>query len=131
MLKKIISKYALKKLLESDDSGLIIADNNRKILWYNKKLKELTGLQRIKGKSLETLFENFAFDAGGLNNNHYEFKEKNNSVSVEPLKTLKTLDGYFAKVTPNNSDEQNSSDDDRFINELQNIFTLLIKENSL
>lgn len=131
MLKKIVSKYALEKLLESEDSGLIIADNNLKIIWYNKKIKELTPLPRIKGKSLKTLFENFTYDKDRPNNDICEFKEKNNSVFVEVLKNAKSVDGYFVKVIPDYSIKQNSASDDSFINELQKIFTLLIKENSL
>ena len=57
MLKKIISEYALSELLEQNGSGLAIADKDKIILWSNKKFKKTTGIARLKGRGIESIFK--------------------------------------------------------------------------
>ena len=45
MVEKIISKYALKEILELDKDSLAIADKNLKILWFNKNFKRIQVLR--------------------------------------------------------------------------------------
>ena len=57
MLKEIISEYALSELLEQNGSGLAIADKDKIILWSNKKFKKTTGIARLKGRGIESIFK--------------------------------------------------------------------------
>ena len=56
MLEKIISKYLLKEILYTDNNAFAIADKNQKILWFNKSFKKTSGINKIRGKSVSTLF---------------------------------------------------------------------------
>src|SRR4030065_220063 len=105
MVDKILSKYALKEILENDKDSLAIADKNLKILWFNKNFKKNSGIERIKGKSLSKLFqyseiESLLFDKPGYSS--IKIPGLDNKLLVTPLKTDKKLDGYLLKLEVKN-----------------------------
>ena len=140
MLEKIISKYILKEILDSDDKAFAIADKNQKVLWFNKSFKEKSGINKIKGKSVSNLFhfpeiESLLLDI--KKSFSLEFPDSENVLHVTSLKTDKKLDGYLLKLTTKNSVSLKSESskplgsNEQFQKELQDILTLLIKETSI
>src|SRR3970040_280960 len=101
MLEKIISKYALKEILDHDKDSIAIADKNQKILWFNKNFKKNSGNERIKGKSVSSLFhysaiESLLFDK--KSSTSIKIPGSDNKLLVIPLKTDKKLDGFLLKL---------------------------------
>ena len=140
MLEKIISKYILKEILDSDDKAFAIADKNQKVLWFNKSFKEKSGINKIKGKSVSNLFhfpeiESLLLDI--KKSFSLEFPDSENVLHVTSLKTDKKLDGYLLKLTTKDSvslkteNSKPTGSNEQFQKELQDILTLLIKETSI
>ncbi|OGU73246.1 MAG: hypothetical protein A2V93_02990 [Ignavibacteria bacterium RBG_16_34_14] len=138
MVDKIISKYALKEILENDKDSLAIADKNLKILWFNKNFKKNSGIERIKGKSLSKLFqyseiESLLFDKPGYSS--IKIPGLDNKLLVTPLKTDKKLDGYLLKLEVKNKfvvkDKKPSKNHIiNFQQEFHEILSVLVKEKS-
>jgi signal transduction histidine kinase/CheY-like chemotaxis protein len=139
MLEKIVSKYALKEILERDRDSLAIADSNQKIIWFNKSFKKNAGSKRIKGKTISAFFRFSEIDS--------LLAEKKNSVSIRipgsdhkllvtPLKSNKKPDGYLLRIGTRNNIISDTFPNDqehiiKFQHEFHKIFSLLIKEKSL
>ncbi len=140
MLEKITSKHILKEILDIDDNAFAIADKNQKILWFNKSFKKESGINKIKGKSVSTLFHHpkiVTSLSSKKKSFSLELPNTEKILSVTSLKTDKKLDGYLLKLTAKNSvmlesnDLQSSDTNGQFQKELQDILTLLAIETSL
>ncbi|MDO8550652.1 MAG: response regulator [Ignavibacteria bacterium] len=139
MVDKIISKYALKEILELDKDSLAIADKNLKILWFNKNFKKNSGTERIKGKSISKLFhyseiESLLLDKQGPAS--IKIPGSDNKLFITPLKADRKLDGYLLKleVKSNPSVKNSKPAANPIINfqqEFHEILSLLVKEKSL
>lgn len=139
MLEKIISKYALKEILDHDKDSIAIADKNQKILWFNKNFKKNSGNERIKGKSVSSLFhysaiESLLFDK--KSSTSIKIPGSDNKLLVIPLKTNKKLDGFLLKLeTKKKTNGKESQTEPEHITEFQQefhkIFSLLVVEKSL
>lgn len=132
MLEKLISKYALKEILEYNSDALAIADKNKKIIWFNKNFKKNSGQQRIKGKKLDSLF-NLPVNQDFSSAKKISFSLSDSiKLEITSLKTNKTPDGYLLKIF---SDKVGTEVKQDYITSLQqefnNIFPLLVKEKSL
>jgi signal transduction histidine kinase/CheY-like chemotaxis protein len=138
MVDKIISKYALKEILEHDKDSLAIADKNLKILWFNKNFKKNSGIERIKGKSVSKLFqyseiESLLLDKQGSAS--IKIPGFDNKLLVTPLKTDKRLDGYLLKLEVKNKSgvKDNIPAKNHIIDfqqQFHEILSLLVKEKS-
>lgn len=140
MLEKIISKYLLKEILYTDNNAFAIADKNQKILWFNKSFKKTSGINKIRGKSVSTLFHHPEIKSLLLTPKKsfsVELPEYENSLSITLLKSDKKLDGYLLKLQTKNivisepKDLQSTSTNELFQKDLQDILTLLVRETSL
>lgn len=131
------------ELLELQNSAIAIADENLKIVWYNKNFKSNCGTNRIKGVSLSSIF--------GINlPEEFNFKNLNKALVIPlpdsgknivltyfPAQHRSATSAFFIELIPIVDQYQAEQDADflqrsiRFQNELQSILTLLVKENSL
>lgn len=142
MLEKIISKYALKALLEIDSLPLALADKNQKIIWFNKSFKEKSFTDRIKGKTVSAVFnfiklENLR-ELGKSKTLIIQNPSGEQTVQITSLKTAKEIDGYFIRIgIIEESPAKQIEKEDllrlnlQFQKELHEILTLLAKEKSL
>lgn len=141
MLEKIISKYLLKEILDSDYNAFAITDKDQKVLWFNQSLKKKFPGARIKGKSISSIFnypELQTLLPGKTKSFPLNIPNSEDILNVTPLKTGKKLDGYFLKLTTKPSIKQKTKDstdsgynEKDFQKELQDILALLVKETSL
>ncbi|MGB5849633.1 MAG: hypothetical protein WBH40_14160, partial [Ignavibacteriaceae bacterium] len=51
-----IDKYAAEELFGSQSAAIAIADKNKKIVWFNQSFKKNYGTGRIKGVTINSLF---------------------------------------------------------------------------
>jgi signal transduction histidine kinase len=140
MLEKITSKYLLKEILDTDNNALAIADKNQKILWFNKTFKKKSGINKIKGKSVSSLFD-YPNISSLLSNKKksisIDLPDSENVLSVTSLKTDKKLDGYLLRLetkiskTTEIKDTQTPVINGQIQKELQDILALLVRETSL
>jgi len=137
MIEKIISKYALKEILEHEKDSLAIADKNLKILWFNKNFKKNSGNERIKDKSVSELFQYSEIESlllGKLSFTSIKIPGSDNKLLVTPLKTDKGLDGYLLKLEIKNKsgvkDNPAKNHITSFQQEFHEILSLLVKEKS-
>jgi len=140
MLEKITSKYILKEILNTDDKAFAIADKNQKILWHNKSFKKESGFNKIKGKSVSTLFPHPEIEtllSDKKKSFSFELANSEKILSINSLKTDKKVDGYLLRLTAKNSvileskDLQSSNTNEQFQKELQDILALLARETPL
>ncbi|MGE5812333.1 MAG: response regulator [Ignavibacteria bacterium] len=142
MLSKIVTKYALEDLLETE-SGLAIADANKKIIWYNKSFKETAGLKKIKGRKFEDLFPNVNWkkqDSGKKKKNSVEtlISSEHHKLEIATLKngtsteyfTLKIKTRAQEKITTH-LDAELLNRDLSFQNVLKEVLSFLTTENSI
>ena len=91
MMEKILSKYTLDEILELENNAYAIADKNQKILWYNKSFKENIGVDRIKNKTISSLFPALnPEELKNLKNNKslvQDLPESNKALKISPLKS--------------------------------------------
>ncbi len=140
MLKEIISEYALSELLEQNGSGLAIADKDKIILWSNKKFKKTTGIARLKGRGIESIFKDIHAS------NFDKLKEDkslelllpsiDNNLKIIPLRSKNKLDGFVLSIQKSSKIARSLSGETTqknllFQKEFQNILALLVKEKSL
>jgi signal transduction histidine kinase/CheY-like chemotaxis protein len=146
MLSKIVSKYTLKDLLDTEN-GLAIADPNQKIVWYNKSFKETLGLKIIRGKKFNDLFPASAWHKPTmhpkLNQSKNKFSEilisqDNKKLEISALKNKNKIDGYYLKIkkevlekTISPLDAELLNRDLSFQNVLQEVLSILVTEKSI
>lgn len=131
------------ELLELQNTSVAIADENLRITWYNKSFKKNSGSGRIKGVTLNSVF-------GISLPDDFEIKNFNKSLIIPlpdsgrhiiltslPPNLRKSEISFFIELIPLVDQQQANKDLEvlerniKFQNELQNIFILLVKENSL
>ena len=141
MLEKIISKYLLKEILDSDKNALAITDKDQKVLWFNQSFKKKSPDTRIKGKSISKIFnypEVKTLLSGKTRSFPLNIPNSEDTLIITPLKTGKKLDGYLLRLPAKSSEQQEAKDstdsdygDKDFQKEFQDILALLVKETSL
>ena len=136
MIDKIISKYALKEILEHDKDPLALTDKNQKILWFNKNFKLFSPSERIKGKDVSALFnlkKNDSLTSEKLTPVSIKIPGSENNLLITPLKTDKKLDGFLLKLESKKSASKVSSSEKSITNfhrDFHEILSILIKEKS-
>ena len=138
MLDKIVSKYKLKKLLQTDSGTCAIVDKSWKLLWYTNGFANLLKTGQLKRKDLPGLLNNSELKRIKSNKTktlNLKLKNSTLSASIKLLSSGRKVDGYLIKIktadSKENKDVSSVKGDSEFVHELQNILTLLIKENSL
>ncbi|MCZ6704239.1 MAG: ATP-binding protein [Ignavibacteria bacterium] len=137
--------------IEADDllgirnASIAIANENQKIVWYNQTFKEDIGGGRIKGNNFITMFS--------IPENIFHSNKKSKKTFSHPLPNInftasinsisskaktKKQPGYLIELIPSGRDEGSIDIDTEvigrnvaFLNELEELLVLLVKENSL
>ncbi len=141
----IISRIAADDLLKVQNASIAIANEDHKIVWYNQKFKDDIGGGRIKGNNFITMFSipEDIFNPDKISKKTFSYPLPNISLtaSITPIssKTKKRKQlGYFIELIPSIQSEDSSYIDTElmeqniyFLNELEQLLVLLVKENSL
>lgn len=158
---RLISKYILFELFESEEESYAIADENQKIIWFNKGFKKNSGAKRLKGISVSNLLNSDQF-FDFKKNKHKEisisfpkadpkFFNHQSTLKIIPIKKGKKVDGFFLKLKYSSNkltnkkiskeanrknsalriDKPYNNKNQLFPKILQQILTLLLKEKSL
>lgn len=143
MPSSILAKYS-PEIIIGENIPIAITDSKLRIIWFTKSFKDNFSISRLKGKTLASLLESAGIDK----EIEFVYKETairqlpqiNKELHIIPLYSgdkKKTPDNYklelvepeaiFKKVTLTNGAGKVEVD---FRTELQDILTLLIKENS-
>lgn len=124
--------------LTIENRALAFADKNQKIIWYNKKFKNDSGLKRIKGIAVSNLFnsdpslKNIKTKKRVIINLDFPGYQ----LIITTINIKNKINGYLLDLEPftktDNADNKYSeSKNFLFPETLQQILTLLIKEKSL
>ena len=142
MPSSIFSKYSPESIF-GESSPIAIADNKLKIVWYNKSFKDNFAESRLRGKSLSALLS-----AAGSETDVTTISKKpivsfltklNKEISITPLFTERNkinpenykLELLDSRSTSETSISAKGTDYLDFRSGLQDILTLLVKENSI
>ena len=135
MLDKIVSKYKLKKLLEGKVGAFAIANKNWEVLWFNDNFKKLFSLTQLKQISFSVFFTDtdlIKIKKNKLKPSRLKLKNISQPVTIKPLASGNKIEGYVIKIKTDDSKKSIYGDtNSEFVQDLQYILTLLIKENSL
>ena len=140
-----IDKYAAEELFGIQSAAIAIADKNKKVVWFNQSFKKNYGTGRIKGVTINNLFNlelpdlTLAFE--NQKSLTHPLTKPKSSLIVTPLHTKtkkRMLDGYMLElvaVSQSTSDSRYDAEilqrNIAFQNELQQVLILLDKESPL
>ena len=145
MPSSIIAKYS-PEIIFGENTPVAITDSRLKIIWFSKSFKEYFAGNRLKGKTLTSLL-----NSAGIEKEVEEVYKKpailllpeiNKELHITPLFAQKNKkdrpDNYKLELIdlsiesqPKAINDKLSKDDLNFRNVLQDILTLLVKENSI
>jgi signal transduction histidine kinase/CheY-like chemotaxis protein len=141
----VLSKYAAEEFLTLQNAAVAIANNDLKIAWYNQSFKKYLGTGRIKGVSITNLFS--ISETKILSNTKskkpfvHPLTDSNSNVIITPIfkKTKKNPPiGYSIELVKLRQSDSGLNIDLKlverniaFLNELEKLFVILVKENSL
>jgi signal transduction histidine kinase len=141
----VLSKYAADEFLTLQNAAVAIANNDLKIAWYNQSFKKYLGTGRIKGVSITNLFS--ISETKILSNTKskkpfvHPLTDSNSNVIITPIfkKTKKNPPiGYSIELVKLRQSDSGLNIDLKlverniaFLNELEKLFVILVKENSL
>lgn len=160
MNERLISKYILSELIDSEEESYAIADGNQSIIWFNKGFKKNSGAKRLKGISISNLINSdqpIDFKKNKRKEINITFPTPGSKVinhksilKIIPLKKGNKIDGFILKLNSstnkfadkkiskgaNRKDstlhfEKLNNKNQLFPRILQQILTLLLKEKSL
>jgi len=123
---------------ETEKDGIAITDKEYRIVWYNKKFKEIFDLKKFKGTSVIKIIEKLSpMKFGGTIPGNISFPSKNSNIRIIPVNgNKKTASNYIIKVEPierkfaEGYDEELLQNNLLFQSELKSILSLLLKEKS-
>ena len=135
MLDKIVSKYKLKKLLEGKVGAFAIANKNWEVLWFNDNYKKLfspTQLKQVSFSGFLTDTDLIKIKKNKLRPSRLKLKNISRPAIIKPLASDNKIEGYVIRIKADDSKKAVYGDtNSEFVQDLQYILTLLIKENSL
>ena len=140
-----IEKYAAEELFGIQSAAIAIADKNKKVVWFNQSFKKICGGGRIRGITINSLFNlelpDLPLTFKRRKSLAYPLPKSNNNLIVTPLHTKAKkgeLDGYMLELvaitqsTPDRSyDAELLQKNIAFQNELQQVLILLDRGSSL
>ena len=141
----ILSAFKAEELLAIQNSSVAIANPEQKIVWYNQSFKNDLGAGRIKGNSISNLFSLpdslIPVEIKSEKPIIHTLNDSSQNVIITPIFSKKKKNkpqGYYIELTPikhNGNGVHNLSEQVNrnisFLEELENLFVLLVKENSL
>ncbi|MBK6913652.1 MAG: response regulator [Ignavibacteriales bacterium] len=136
MTGKAIPIFSISDFLYSQNIAIAAADKNLIITDYNNQFKSTLNISRIKGKSLNEIFNQFSSSKfpDTFNKKHFEFllDKINHRLTISVINSRSTP-YYILRIDPlqksGNTDLINS--DQHFQNELENILMLMVKDYDL
>jgi signal transduction histidine kinase/CheY-like chemotaxis protein len=138
MLDKIVSKYKLKKLLEGEAGAFAIVDKNWKLLRSNNNFKKLFNPILLKPKSFSSFLTEPDFikiKKNKTRDSRLKLKDIPQPAIIKPIASGTKIEGYVIRIktpsTKKNKKNTYRGANTEFVQDLQYILTLLIKENSL
>ena len=140
-----IDKYAAEELFGIQSAAIAIADRNNKVVWFNQSFKKKYGTGRIKGVTINSLFNlelpNLPLTFKNQKSLVHPLPKSNNNLIVTPLHTKakkRVLDGYMLELVAISQSTPDSSYDAEilqrnitFQNNLRQVLILLDNESSL
>lgn len=144
MPSSIFAKYS-PELIFGENTPVAITDGSLKITWFNSAFKNYFKSPRLKGKTLTSLLKSVEvekeFDPTLKKPTSIKIPQINSDLYITPIfsQNKKTKPDHFkleivdlrTEVRDKISSEKISNANVDFRNELQNILTLLVKENSI
>lgn len=134
MAHSFVSKLALLKILEKRDGAYAVADKKEKIIWHNEYFLEITGKKKLTGKPVKEIFP--FLPSLELNKNDdfiFNLPDGNGTIKITLIDSTAHTDGFIIELLPTyqNNEPFGKNSGLLFQKEMQNILTLLVKENSL
>ena len=125
------------KYFETEQCAIAVADDEFKLIWFNKQFRNLFKNKRLKGSSLFKLFgisEFLKFDNSGIYS--LPIPSLNSTLKIVSIQEKKKIpEKYIIKLEPFEINRIKIIDDEilqnnlLFQKELQNILSLLLKKN--
>ncbi len=137
MEERSVPGYVLSLLLDKVNNAFAVIDNNAEIIWHNKKFSDIVGSDKLSAGNIGNIFPSLPklSKIHGSEIINYKLDENNSLLELTSIELSPTENGFICEVKQDNKivDEVNSgiSPGLLFQREMQNILTLLIKENSL
>lgn len=140
-----IDKYAAEELFGIQSAAIAIANKNKKIVWFNQSFKKNCGAGRIRGVTINSLFNLELPDLPLTFKNQqslaHPLQKSHNNLVVTPLHTKakkRMLDGYMLELVAITQSTPDSSYDAEilqrnvvFQNDLRQVLILLDNDSSL
>ena len=144
MPSSIFAKYS-PEIIFGEITPVAITDGSLKITWFNSAFKNYFTTPRLKGKTLSSLLKSVEvdeeIDSTLKKTTSVKIPQINSELYITPLfsQSKKTKPDYYkleivnlpVETQKNVAGEKLSTANVDFRNELQNILTLLVKENSI
>ena len=138
MLEEIVSKYKLKKLLQPGSAASAIVDKNLKFIWCSDSFEDILKANSIRKRGFSSLLTRYdlkKIKKGKAKTFELNVKDNILPASIKLLSSGKKTDGYLIKIKAVENQKSKAvstvRSESEFLLELQNILTLLIKENSI
>jgi signal transduction histidine kinase/CheY-like chemotaxis protein len=140
MHESAISQLALKELAESESISFAVADKSQKIEWCNKSFKSNFPSKRITGSTINKLLNSFQPIEMPQNKKQsvIPLPGKRKRLTIIRLKSNNKITGYLLQIEKIENKKKSSEIKTSKVNknlqlpkELQQILTLLVKEQSL
>ena len=129
-----ISKTAVLQILKTSERAYAVADKNDKIIWHNKYFLEASGKEKLTGIQVKEVFPSLPeLNLIKSDVSVFELPDNQGIIKVTLIDSTAHNDRFIIEFVPidrsNDQSEKNSGL--LFQKEMQNILTLLVKENSL
>jgi len=129
-----ISKTAVLQILETSDRAYAVADKNDKIIWHNKYFLEASGKEKLTGIQLKEVFPSLpVLNLIKSDASVFELPDNQGTIKVTLIDSPARNDRFIIEFVPidRSNDQLEKYSGFLFQKEMQNILTLLVKENSL
>ncbi len=129
-----ISKSAVLQILETSERAYAVADKNDKIIWHNKYFLEASGKEKLTGIQVKEVFPSLPeLNLIKSDASVFELPDNQGIIKVTLINSTARNDRFIIEFVPTdrNNDQFVKNSGLLFQKEMQNILTLLVKENSL
>lgn len=144
MPSSIFAKYSPETIF-GENTPVAITDDGQKIIWASKNFKKCFATPRLKGKTLDNFLESLGIEKGIASTSKkqvsFQLPQLNKKLNITPIFSQSKKDkpdNYKLELVdltiehlPEVVDQKPDKDHIDFRKELQNILTLLVKENSI
>ncbi|MBZ0199121.1 MAG: response regulator, partial [Ignavibacteriaceae bacterium] len=133
----LIPGFVFPLLLEKGNDAFAVTDKDAVVLWHNKKFSNIAGRDDLTGVNIENIFPSLPDITATNDSDTFTLKSPKSNIALEltRIKSAKAKSGYIVelKLIDDGLFKENPVNTPGllFQREMQNILTLLIKENSL